>query len=270
MLYNQELAVAKEAVNAASEVMESYIREGFSVSLKGKNDLVTEADLACEKVIIETIKKTFPDDEFLAEESSQTTTLSNKRIWIIDPIDGTTNFAHQFPVYCSSIGFWENKTPKVGVVYQAGSNELFHAVEGKGAYLNGDPISVSKIKKLENALLGTGFPYKNFDLSDHYLDLFRTLLGKCHGIRRPGAASYDLCCVAAGRFDGFYEHGLSPWDIAAGALIIKEAGGIISDWNEGENWLFGQRCIAGNPHIHSQLLDEIHIHFETEELTQKS
>jgi myo-inositol-1(or 4)-monophosphatase len=268
MDYLKEVDVGREAAFAAAEVMNTYLREGFEVKLKGKNDLVTQADLDCEKAIIEIIKKYYPDDHFLAEETHDSTHLGPERTWIIDPIDGTTNFAHCFPVFCTSIALWEAGEAKAAVVYQAGSNEMFTAAKGSGALLNEREIRVSGLENLSECLIGTGFPYKNFEVLDHYLQLFKSLMGKTQGVRRPGAASYDLCCVAAGRFDGFYEHGLSAWDVAAGSLIIQEAGGVVSDWLGENNWLFGQRFLAGNPAIHKALMQEIHLHFDETELKQ--
>ena len=271
MKYPKELFIAQKAAKEAAELIKTFTREdSFGITLKGKNDLVTDADVASEKKIISIIKSEFPDDQFLAEESSHYVSLPKGRIWIIDPIDGTTNFVHGFPVYCVSIAFWDNGLPKVGVVLQVSNGEMFHAVEGEGAYLNGKPIHVSDIQEPSSSLIGTGFPYKDLHLVDSYLALFKTLIDKTHGVRRPGAASYDLCCVAAGRFEGFYEYGLSPWDVAAGVLIIKEAGGEISDWRGGENWLFGQRIIAGNKPIRVFLEKEIKAHFEEKDLGSKS
>ncbi len=262
MKYSEELRVAKKASEEAAKIIRSYAsKNSFDIDLKGKNDLVTDADIASEKKIIEIIKKAFPEDQFLAEESSTRNSLTEERTWIIDPIDGTTNFAHGFPIYCVSIALWENKKPKVGLVLEVANNELFYAVKGEGAFLNEEEITVSNQKDSSRALIATGFPYTAFDHIDEYLALLRFLMKNTHGIRRPGAASYDLCCVACGIFDGFFESGLSAWDVGAGALIIKESGGTVTDWYEGENWLFGKRIIAGNKQMVGFLQKQISEHF---------
>ena len=262
MNYSKELDTAKQAAYEASEIIKKYASEGFNIELKGKNDLITQADVASEKAIISVISEAYPNDLFLAEESTGVVQLTNERTWIIDPIDGTTNFAHGFPVYCISIALWEDQKPKVGLVYQVAGDELFYATEQSGAFLNNNPISVSNEVHMKNSLIGTGFPYKSLNLVDDYLALFKTFMDKTHGVRRPGSAAYDLCCVAAGRFEGFYEYGLNAWDVAAGSLIVQEAGGMITDWRGESNWLFGERIIAGNASIHAKIKEEIQLHFK--------
>lgn len=263
-----ELDTAIKAAQSAAKVIRKYSeqKKHFNIELKGKNDLVTDADVASEKEIIRIITGQFPGDQILAEESAADATLTDARTWIIDPIDGTTNFAHGFPVFCVSIGFWEDRQPKSAVVLEVNQNELFTAEKGKGAFLNGDPIHASKETEHKNALIMTGFPYKNLDILDDYLKLFKSLIHNTHGVRRPGSAAYDLCCLAAGRCEGFYEYGLAPWDVAAGSLIIQEAGGVISDWSGGDNWLLGERFVAGNKPVHSFLLDEIKEHIQAEKI----
>ena len=257
MIKSNDLEAALDAARKGSEVIKSYEKHKVNIEYKGKHDLVTDADVATENKVIETLKNYFPGDEFLAEESADREDLPDGRIWIIDPIDGTTNFAYDFPVYCVSIALYENKKPKAGVVIEVNRGEEFTAVDGGGAYLNGKKIMVSELQDPGKALLGTGFPYNDYSLIDEYFALFRSLTGIVQGIRRPGAATYDLCCVAAGRFQGFYEYSLKAWDVAAAALITREAGGVISDWKGEDNWLFGQRIVAGNKGVHRFLLDEI-------------
>jgi len=262
-----ELNVAKKAAKAASQIISKYQRErNFSVDYKGKNDLVTEADVTAEEEIVSIIQKAFPEDDILAEETAEQATLPQGRTWLIDPIDGTTNFTHGFPVYCVSIALWDNGQPKVGLVLEVTSNECYTALVGKGAYLDGNPITVSKLEDPKKALVGTGFPYNDLSLVDNYLKFFRMLMDNIQAIRRPGAASYDLCCVASGRFDGFYEYALNPWDVGAAALIVQEAGGVISDWQGSDDWLFGKRIVAGNTVIHDFLLEEIGNYFGEEEI----
>ena len=267
MNYSEELKVAKQAAHKAAAIIRDFrINRSFEIELKGKNDLVTDADIASENKILETIEEVFPEDQFLAEESNNYTELPSGRIWIIDPIDGTTNFAHGFAPYCISIAFWVDGIPKVGVVLEVAHDELFWAVEDEGAWLNDSKLEISTITDPAMSLIATGFPYSQFGLVDPYLALLKNLMQKTHGIRRPGAASYDLCCVAAGRVEGFYEYGLSPWDVAAGSLIIKEAGGTITDWKGDQNWLFGKRIICGNEEIVNFLEGEIRNVFEEKNL----
>lgn len=255
---SRELKIAKQAAYDASEVIQNYQeKQSYEVGFKGQNDLITDADVEAEEAIIGEIKTAFPGDKILAEETEQQTLKPKDRTWIIDPIDGTTNFVHNFPVYCVSIAFWENMNPRTGVVLEVNSSECFHAVAGEGAFLNDEKIHVSGLEDPENAMIGTGFPYNKKSFTGNYLRLFEYLLHHTQSVRRPGSAAYDLCCVAAGRYDGFYEHSLKPWDVAAGALIVREAGGINTDWEGGNNWLTGEQIAAGNPDIHPFLLDAI-------------
>lgn len=254
---NKDLEIALKAARSGVETIDSFKDKKLNIQQKGVHDLVTDADVATEKEIIRIIKENFPEDEILAEESVNEEVLSDRRTWIIDPIDGTTNFAHDFPVYCVSVAMWEKGEPQIGVVIEVNRNEEFTAVAGEGAWLNGEKIQVSKTESAHDAFIATGFPYNDLSLIDPYLSLFRHLMKELQGIRRPGAATFDLCCVACGRFDGFYEYSLHAWDVAAAGLIIQEAGGNVTDWNGGDGWLFGQRLIAGNSQIHSYLKEQI-------------
>lgn len=254
-----DLEIAKLAAKEAAKIILHFHhnRNELSIDFKGKNDLVTGADVASEEKIIDVLKTHLPNDSILAEESTGRVSLGNERTWIIDPIDGTTNFAHSFPVFCVSIALWENKQAKTAVVLEVNSNQLFAAEKGNGATCNDEPISISNMKNPQNSLIATGFPYQDMELLDDYLALFRDLMQHTQGLRRPGSAAYDLCLVASGKCDGFYEYGLAPWDTAAGTLIIQEAGGLVTDWDGGEEWLFGRRIICGNPEIHSFLKEKI-------------
>lgn len=255
---NGDLEVALEAARKGVEVIRSFQDEEVNIRYKGRNDLVTDADVATQEAVISVLKSRLPDDQILAEESGLGEgEIRQGRVWIIDPIDGTTNFAYNFPLFCVSVGLCEDGQPIVGVVIEVNLGEEFTAVKGEGAWLNGKRIRVSGIKESSKALIGTGFPYNDRTLVDEYMNFFRSLMDEVQGIRRPGAATYDLCCVAAGRFQGFYEYALQAWDVAAAALIIQEAGGLVTDWNGGDNWLFGERIVAGNPAIHTFLLDKI-------------
>lgn len=266
-----ELHVAKKAAKSAAEIIQEYgSNSNFSVNFKGKNDLVTEVDVKAEEEILTVLRREFPRDNILAEETAQQNSLPEGRTWLVDPIDGTTNFTHGFPIYCVSLALWEDGEPLMAVVLEVSSGDCFTALSGKGAYLNGNPISVSRCEQPEDALVGTGFPYNDLSLMDNYLRYFRMLMNSIQGVRRPGAASYDLCCVACGRLDGFYEYALNPWDVAAAALIVREAGGVVTDWAGGEDWLFGERIVAGNPALYEFLLDGIGNYFEAEEIKARS
>jgi len=262
---SNDLDIARKAAREGVRVIKEFKKDGFEVRQKGFHDLITDADIAAEKAILTVIAKAFPEDDILAEESACHDSLTDNRTWIIDPIDGTTNFAHDFPVYCVSVALWENQQPKVGVVIEVSRDEEFSAVAGEGAWLNGKAIRVSSTETPRDGFVGTGFPYDDLSLVDSYLGLFKILMKELQGIRRPGSAAFDLCCVACGRFDGFYEYSLHIWDLAAAALIIKEAGGVITDWNGGDGWPFGQRIIAGNEHLHRYLLNMIENHIPEKE-----
>lgn len=259
-----DLKVALEAAEAAVNVIRHYAanRDQLNVTLKGRHDLLTQADIETEEAIIKTIAKHHPDDSIYGEETSKTDKPGSGRTWIIDPIDGTTNFTHGFPIFCVSIALYADNKPVVGVIREVNSGETYSAAAGQGAYLNGNRIRVSDVSKPSEALLGTGFPYRELSLIDDYLKVFKVFMRETHGVRRPGSASYDLACVAAGRLDGFYEYGLAPWDVAAGALIIREAGGMVMDWKGGDEWLNGRRIICGNDAISSYILEKIGENFE--------
>lgn len=264
--YKKELQTAIDAAKAASTVIayHAHVNKQPDFRLKAKHDLVTQADVESEKVIKELIKSVFPNDTFMAEESHDGAKLTDSRTWIIDPIDGTTNFAHGVPFYAVSIALYEHGIAQVAVVLGLPHHELFTAIRGQGAFLNGDKISVSPTQSPSSSLIGTGFPYRDLSVLEDYMKVFDTLMHETHGVRRPGSASYDMAYVASGRYDGFYEYALAPWDVAAGALLIEEAGGIVSDWTGGSDWLTGSRIIAANPAIHAYLKAVIQNHVRKE------
>jgi myo-inositol-1(or 4)-monophosphatase len=231
----------------------------LKINLKQQNDFVTEVDRAAENSIIETLREVYPSHAFLAEESGNTAGSSEYQ-WIIDPLDGTTNFIHGFPQYAVSIALAHKGVLTHAVVYDVNRNELFTASKGGGAFLNDKRIRVSKLAKLDEALIGTGFPYRMFEHIDAYLAIFKEMTRRCAGVRRPGSASLDLSWVAAGRLDGFWEFGLSPWDMAAGALLIQEAGGLVSDLSGEGNYLQTGNIVCGNPKVFNQLLQGIQPH----------
>ena len=223
------------------------------VASKSTNDFVTEVDHAAEAAIIEVLRDAYPKHGILAEESGESLADAEYQ-WIIDPLDGTTNFIHGFPQYAVSIGLAHRGQMTQAVIYDPGRNDLFTASKGRGAFLNDRRIRVSKRFRLNEALIATGFPFRSFDHIDTYLAIFKELAQKTAGIRRPGSAALDLAWLAAGRTDGFWEFGLAPWDIAAGTLIVTEAGGLVADLAGEANYLKTGNLVAGNPKIFAQLL----------------
>jgi myo-inositol-1(or 4)-monophosphatase len=196
-----------------------------------------------------------PEAGFIAEEG--TGERKEGLNWIIDPLDGTTNFVHGLPCYCISIGLANGSDMLVGVVLEVTRNECFSAWKGGGAWLNGKAILVSQRRRLQESLLATGFPYDDFDKEAAYMELLRALMHNSRGIRRLGSAAADLAYVACGRFEAFYEYGLNPWDVAGGALLVREAGGTVTDFGNGDDWLFGEELLASNGHIHGELIGPI-------------
>ena len=226
------------------------------VTSKGHADFVTEVDRAAEKVIIETLSQAYPDHGFIGEESGASHPAGSdaETTWIIDPLDGTTNFIHGFPQYAVSIGCQQGGQITQAVIYDPSRNDLFTATRGRGAFLNDRRLRVSKRSRLKESLIGTGFPFRDFDKLDKYLQIFRQLTATTAGLRRPGAAALDLAYVAAGRLDGFFEYGLKAWDMAAGSLLVIEAGGLITDDLGGADYLASGNVVCGTPKIFPQLL----------------
>jgi myo-inositol-1(or 4)-monophosphatase len=249
--------VAVSAAQAAGAAIRAVAEAGVQNVLfkgEGKRDLVTEADKGSEQIIVDAITNRFPDHRILAEEGTSTGGTGAYR-WIIDPLDGTTNFAHQYPLYCVSIAVERGGETLVGVVYAPYMNELFVAVRGQGATMNGAPIRVSGVSELIGGLLCTGFPYRLDGPTGNNLTNWGNFVLRTQATRRDGAAALDLCYVAAGRFDGFWELNLQPWDIAAGALIVQEAGGTITDAYGAPFTVEGHDVVASNSHLHQQMLD---------------
>ena len=232
--------------------------DALTVQHKTLNDLVSEVDRASEAAIIDTIRTAYPDHAILAEESGATG--QSEYVWVIDPLDGTTNFLHGFPQYAVSIGVLHKGVLTHGVIYDPTRNDLYTASRGRGAFLNDRRMRVSRRIKLIDTLIGTGFPFRMFEHLDAYIGIMKELMAKTAGIRRPGAAALDLAAVAAGRYDGFWEIGLSPWDMAAGALMILEAGGLVGDLQGNDDFLERGNIVAGNPKIFVQLLHVIDGH----------
>ena len=251
---NPMLNIAIRAARAAGDVIIRQIDhvQDLPVTKKSRNDFVTEVDRLAEIVIIETLHKSYPNHAILAEESGRQG--DSPYLWIIDPLDGTTNYLHGFPQYAVSIALQHRGELDQAVIYDPLRQELFTASRGGGAMLNNRRIRVSKQKHLEGALLGTGFPFKEQERLDEYLNGFRALFPMTAGFRRAGAASLDLAYVACGRLDGFWEFGLKPWDIAAGVLLVQEAGGMNNEVLGGENYLDSGNIVSANPEIMNAML----------------
>jgi myo-inositol-1(or 4)-monophosphatase len=251
------LNIAIKAARAAGAIINraSLDIERLTVISKSHNDFVTEVDKAAEEAIIGTILEAYPGHGILAEESGREHGARHSDyVWIIDPLDGTTNFIHGFPVYAVSIALTFRGQLQQGVVYDPSRNDLFYASKGKGAFMNDRRIRVSKRTRMLDSLIGTGFPFRKGDNFQRYMKMFEDVMVQCAGVRRPGAASLDLCYVAAGFYDAFFETGLSPWDVAAGALIITEAGGLVGNFTGEPDYLYQREILAGTPRIYGQMV----------------
>ena len=251
------LNVAIKAARAAGAIINRAALdvEAVRISAKQTNDFVTEIDHAAEAAIIETLLTAYPGHGILAEESgSEHGAKDSEFVWIIDPLDGTTNFIHGFPVYCVSIALAVKGKVEQAVVYDPTRNDLFCATKGRGAYLNDRRLRVAKRIRLQDCLISTGFPYRPGDKLKTYLNMLGEVMSQCAGVRRPGAAALDLAYVAAGYSDGFFETGLQPWDVAAGSLLVTEAGGLIGNFTGEADFLHHGECVAGNPKIYGQMV----------------
>ncbi|KUJ71432.1 inositol monophosphatase family protein [Thiomicrospira sp. WB1] len=252
------LNIASQAAKDAGEFIANQLQniDRLNIEHKGRNDYVSEVDKQAERIIIDTIQKYYPGHSIMAEESGHHHKDSDFE-WIIDPLDGTTNFLHQFPQFAVSIAVTEKGRLMHGVVYDPLRDELFSASKGQGARINNYRIRVSEQKTLANALMATGIPYYNFDYVDAYLESFKEFMLNTAGIRRPGSAALDLAYVASGRVDGYWELNLKPWDIAAGALIVQEAGGMVTDFVGGDGYLTSGNIIAANPKMLKEMASVI-------------
>ena len=251
------LNIAIKAARAAASIINraALDLEVLKVGSKGPNDYVSEVDRAAEQIIINTLLEAYPGHGILAEESGRTHGAKDSEyVWIIDPLDGTTNFLHGFPVYAVSIALAHRGVVQQAVVYDPTRNDLFFASKGRGAFLNDRRLRVSKRIRLADALIGTGFPFRKGDNFKRYVKMFEEVMQSCAGLRRPGAAALDLCYVAAGYYDGFFETGLQPWDAAAGSLMITEAGGLIGNFTGDADYLYQREVVAGNPKVYGQLV----------------
>jgi myo-inositol-1(or 4)-monophosphatase len=257
------LNVAKSAVLEAGKILRKNLGtlSRSDIDAKGMNDFVTRVDMESEQCIVDILKRRSPECGILTEETPPEDTKQSTR-WIIDPLDGTTNYIHSFPCFAISIALEEHGTMILAVVLDPLREELFIAEKGKGALLNGHSIAVSKRDKLGDSFLATGFPFREHTRIDPYLKVFKEMFLRTSGVRRAGSAVLDLAYTACGRFDGFWEMGLSPWDVAAGSLLITEAGGKVSDWNGGDDYLFGKTVVGSNGFIHKEMLTIIRDYFK--------
>lgn len=264
MLSQEKLSKLLEQTQDVAKKAGAFIRrerQHFDlgrVEHKAFNDLVSYVDKEAERQIVESLYKVFPEAGFITEEGTNTT-LADEYNWVIDPLDGTTNFIHGIPIFAVSIALMKKDELVLGVVYEVNRHECFYAMKGGGAFCNDTPIRVSGAPTLSASLIATGFPYYNFALIDRYLNSMKSLMEKTHGLRRMGSAAVDLCYVAAGRTEGFFEYNLNSYDVAAGALIVQEAGGIVTDFSGGTEFVFGRKIVASNGYIHAEFraaLDE--------------
>jgi myo-inositol-1(or 4)-monophosphatase len=253
-----EVIVLSKSIGAWMKAQTNVHEEMAEV--KSENNLVTYVDKESERRFVEGLRALLPEAGFVAEEGTGERNASGLN-WVIDPLDGTTNFVHGMPVWCTSIGLCDGITPILGVIYDPNTDECFSAYQGGGAFLNGKPIRVSQVTSVQQSLLATGFPYDDFGREEAYIELFRKLIRGTRGLRRLGSAALDMAWTACGRVEGFYEYGLNPWDVAAGAIIVQEAGGIVTEFNGGNDFVFGEDLVCTNGHTHAEMLRIIQTYF---------
>jgi myo-inositol-1(or 4)-monophosphatase len=252
--------IEKQVIESCREVSEFMRKEsaGFDLSRieqkEGFNNLVSYVDKEAERKLVSALRKILPGSGFITEEGTVEQSQKQEFNWIIDPLDGTTNFLHGLPLYAISIGLTQGTDTILGIVHNVVPDECFHAIRDGKAYCNNREIGVSKIEFLNESLLATGFPYNHMSKSDVYLDVIKDFLAKSHGIRRLGSAAIDLAYVACGRIEGFFEYNLNPWDVAAGTFIVQQAGGRVTDFKGGKNFLFGGELCTSNTFIHNEML----------------
>ena len=250
------LVVAVEAAIAASHIIMEALEKPRVANHKGKTDLVTETDLHSEKIIKSIIRASYPDHDLLAEESEKESFQSDF-LWIIDPLDGTTNFVHGYPSFAVSIGLFFQNKPLIAVVLEMPNTKLYTAIKNEGVWCEGQPFTCSQTDSIEKSLLLTGFGYEHGELWERNMDLFKDFTDKSHGVRRLGAAAVDLCHVASGKVDGYWEFDLKPWDSAAGILIAQEAGCVVSQMDGSDYSIYDNNILVTNPNIHGEMILEI-------------
>lgn len=259
LLCNKVIAIARLTGNFIRK--EAMAFDSNAIEYKGLNDLVSYVDKTAERQLVKNLKKILPGAGFITEEDETENTYDKSFTWIIDPLDGTTNFIHGIPTFSISIALYEEKEPVLGVVYEINRGEMFYSYKGAPAYLNNKEIRVSKATNLSQCLLATGFPYYKFDKQPQYIKLFTEMMQKCHGLRRIGSAAVDLAYVACGRFDAYFEYNLNSYDMAAGAFLVKQAGGTLLNFSGGNEYLETREIVATNGLITQEILDTIKKHF---------
>lgn len=258
-LTSQTLAITKQAGLYLLQEFKTFNQK--AIETKSHNQLVSYVDITAEKMLVEGLEKLLPEAGFITEENT-INKFSDKLNWIIDPLDGTTNFMHGIPVFAVSIALQKGEETLLGVVYDVCNDAMFYADE-TGAFCNGKPIRVSVNKDLNKSLLATGFPYYDFDGMENYMNVLKELMQHTHGLRRLGSAAIDLAYVACGKFEGFFEYGLSPWDVAGGAYIIRQAGGNVTDFKGGNDYIFGKTIVAANHHLYETFFNIIYQNFNS-------
>lgn len=256
---NKVIEISREVGGFIREQRKTFSPD--QIEIKGLNDLVSYVDKTAEEKIVSALQKVLPEAGFVTEEKT-INKVGERYNWIIDPLDGTTNFIHGLPVFSVSIALQEYDELVLGVVYEINQDECFYAWKGSPAYLNGKVIKASDTPTIDKSLLATGFPYYDFTKQDAYINLFTELMRSCHGLRRLGSAAVDLAYTACGRFDAFYEYNLNPWDVAAGIIIVKQAGGQVVNFKGGEEVLQSRELLATNGKITGELLEAIDKHFK--------
>lgn len=257
-ILDQSLVIIEQAAEFISAEFSTINKD--QIEYKGFNDLVSYVDKGAEKILVEGLQKVLPDAGILAEEGTGKQA-NEKYTWIIDPVDGTTNYLHGLPIFAISVALMENDQPIVGIVYEINRREVFTATLGGGAFCNGEPIHVSRAKTLGESLIATGFPYYDFGKMENYLSILHSLMKSSHGLRRLGSAAVDLVYVACGRFESYFEYNLKPWDVAAGTLIVREAGGMVTEFTGSGDPIFGKEILASNALIHQSMIDAIAKHW---------
>ncbi len=258
-MLNQIITLAKEVGQFIRTEAQNFDRN--AIEMKEFNNLVSYVDRGAEERLVAGLRETLPEAGFIAEEGTASASNEEYR-WVVDPLDGTTNFSHAIPAFAISIALAKGEELLLGVVYEVNRDECFYAEKGKGAFLNGKAISVTKSTALKDTLVATGFPYYMFDKVDDYLAILKEFMQNTRGVRRIGSAAVDLCYTACGRFDSYYEFNLNPYDVCGGAIIVQEAGGMVTDFSGGNNFFSGAEIVASAPGVHEQVLEKIQAHWK--------
>jgi len=266
-----DLEIARFAARRGAAVLLKYWETlgKDDADLKARNDWVSAADRESEQAIVDAIREHRPDDAFLGEESGMTEGADANRVWIIDPLDGTSNYLQHFPIWCISIALRENGETVTALIYEPLREIFFTATRGGGAFRNGEPMQVSTHERVEGSFLATGFPFRAQEYVERYVAIFTDVIRVSKGVRRAGSAALDLAYTAAGVFDGFFEMHLAPWDVAAGALLVTEAGGIVTDFSGGQRWLDRGNIVGASPKVHEELITMIARHMSEDDLDHR-